>query len=129
MTMNILDENIRDPDWYQLRRWRLRMRKIGKDLGRVGTTDENVIPLLHQLRGVTFFTRDVDYCQRGLCHTAYCLVYLDVDPDQVAFFVRRFLRHPTFNSRAKRMGRVVRVQPMGLRVWRVQAPQAEEIPW
>lgn len=129
MAMNVLDENIPDREWHQLRRWRLRLRKVGEDIGRAGMSDQQIIPLLHQLRGVTFLTRDVDYYRQQLCHSSYCLVYLDVRADKTAFFVRAFLRHPAFDSRAKRMGRVIGVRPMGMHVWRLHAGAPELVLW
>jgi hypothetical protein len=45
---------------------------------------------------------------------------------EVAAFVRRFLRHPNFNARAKRMGRIIRISPTGIVSWRVR--DAKEIP-
>lgn len=44
---------------------------------------------------------------------------MNVGQNEVATFVRRFLRHPNFNTQAKRMGRVVRASHAGLAVWRL----------
>ena len=92
-------------------------------------TDENVIPLLRELGSVTFFTRDVDYNDRRLCHRAYCLVYLDVKIRWVAVMIRRFLRHPRFRTWADRAGTVVRVHPGGLHVWTRNAKKVEVVAW
>jgi hypothetical protein len=68
------------------------------------------------LRRPTLFTRDRDFYDPRLQHTGYCLVYVDVSPDDVAEFVRRFLRHPNFRTQAQRMGKVVRVHNDGISV-------------
>ena len=53
---------------------------------------------------------------------------LYVRDEDAARFVRRVLRHPELNTRAKRMGAVVRASEPGLRVWRRnEAEQA--LPW
>ena len=44
-------------------------------------SDEDIIPLLHQLGSVTYFTLDRDYYQQHLCHLRYCLVWLDIDEE------------------------------------------------
>ena len=59
--MNILDENIPESQRQLLRSWRIRTQQIGHELGRRGMKDEEIIPLLHQLRRPTFFTRDLDF--------------------------------------------------------------------
>lgn len=56
--MNILDENIPDSQLQLLRSWRIRVRRIGHGVGRQGMKHEEIIPLLHRLGAVTFFTRD-----------------------------------------------------------------------
>ena len=48
---------------------------------------------------------------------------------EVAHFVRRLLGHPSFDSRAKRMGAVIRVMPTGLATWRRNAEQEIRMAW
>jgi hypothetical protein len=50
-------------------------------------------------------------------------------PEEVAIFVRRVLRYSTLNTRAKRMGTVVRVSHRGLALWRLHAPEEEVMLW
>jgi hypothetical protein len=92
-------------------------------------TDSEVIPLLHQLDRPTFFTLDVDFYDRRLCHLGYCLVHLDVDEEKAGKFIRRVLRHRELNTRSKRMGCVIRVSPIGLARWRVHYKREEHFPW
>ena len=96
--MFVLDENVPEPQRAFLEAWHIRVRQIGVELVRKGTLDENVIPVLHQLRGVTFFTRDQDYYRRDLCHPRYSLVFLEVRPKDFADTIRRFLRHRAFRT-------------------------------
>lgn len=127
--MNILDENIPASQRQLLRSWRIRVRQIGYDIGRKGMQDDEIIPFLHQQRRPTFFTRDLGFYERSLCHSGYCLVSLAVEKNEAAFFVRRVLRHPEFDTQAKRMGTVIRVSATGLRVWRLHAEEESLLEW
>jgi len=107
--MNVLNEDSPDDQ----RRWllakRVRVQKIGRDIGRSGLKDDGIIPCLLQLNRPTFFTLYQNFCDRRLCHQEYCIVYLEMDDDVVADYVRRVLRHPELNSKRNRMGLVIRV--------------------
>ncbi len=127
--MNILDENIIDNQRQLLRSWRIAVRQIGYEVGRKGMKDRDIIPFLHQLRQPTFFTRDDDFYKHKLCHSGYCLVYLDVRKEEVAMFARRLLRHKAFNTKAKRMGNVIRASHIGLSVWHLHAEQKKRLDW
>ena len=127
--MNILDENIIDDQYQLLRRWRISVRQIGVDVGRGGMQDEEIITFLHGLNRPTFFTRDNDFCKSTLCHPKYCLVYLAIKKKEVAIFVRRLLRHPEFNTKAKRMGTVIWVSHVGLSVWYLHAEKEVRLSW
>ncbi len=100
--MNVLDENIPESQRQLLRSWRIRVRQIGYEVGRQGTKDERIIPLLHHLIRPTFFTRDSGFYDRRLCHANYCLVCLMVSQYEAASFIRRFLRHAEFKVWFKR---------------------------
>jgi hypothetical protein len=115
--LNLLDENFPADQAVVLRQWRIQFRQIGRDVARFGVQDLDIIPLLHRLKRVTLFTQDQDFFKLRLCHPAYCLVWLDVKPGEAAFYVRRFLRHPEFDSQAKRMGIVARANVQGLWCW------------
>lgn len=127
--MNLLDENIIKEQRLLLRSWRIRVRHIGHDIGRRGIQDEEIIPFLLRLPRPTFFTRDIGFYERRLCHARYCLVQLAVKKDEVAIFARRLLRHQEFDTKAKRMGAVVRVAHIGLSVWRLHAEQELSFEW
>jgi hypothetical protein len=127
--MNILDENIPESQRALLRSRRVALRQIGQDLGRKGMKDDEIIPLLHQMDRPTFFTLDGDFYDRRLCHEGYCLVHLDVEEEMVADYVRRLLRHRELNTKAKRMGRVIRVFPTGLALWRIHQEQESHLSW
>lgn len=127
--MIVLDENIPASQRQLLSSWRMRPRQIGLDVGRRGLPDGEVLTLLRRLRRPTFFTRDEDFYDRRLAHAKYGLVYLAVEKEEVAFFVRRFMRHPALNTQAKRMGVVVRVSSAGLSVWRLNAAADTHIDW
>jgi len=127
--MNVLDENIPDSQRQLLRSWRIPVRQIGHEVGRQGMKDEEIIPFLHELPSVTFFTRDLGFYRRRLCHADYCLVCLAVSQYEAASFIRRFLRHSAFNTQAKRTGKVIRVTHTGIRVWQLHGEKEEELMW
>ena len=79
--------------------------------------DENIVPFLLRLKHPTLLTRDADFFERRLIHPRYCLAWLDVDPGQTAFFIRRFLAHPLFRTNAQRMGKVICIAPRGMEYW------------
>jgi hypothetical protein len=125
----ILDENIIDGQRRLLNSWRIPVRQIGYETGRKGMKDREIIPFLLQLNQPTFITRDDDFYERRLCHTGYCLVYLDVRKEEVAAFVRRVLRQTAFKTKAKRMGKVIRATHVGLAVWNLHAEKEEFLDW
>jgi hypothetical protein len=128
--VNILDEDISIDECERLRARKIHFRQIGKGVGRLGMKDRaDIIPLLHALRRPTFFTRDHGFYHTSLLHPAYCLVYLDVAFDEIAEFIRRFLRHPAFRTQAQRMGKVVRVYHGGVSYWQVNVKKAQALRW
>jgi len=127
--MNLLDENIRHDQGEQLRKWRIPFRLLVRDLARSGIQDPDIIPLLHRGTRPTLFTHDQDYFKRSLVHPAYCLVWLDLYDGGAAVFIRRFLRHPDFNSHAKRLGKAVRLHPQRITFWQVGKPALQTRQW
>jgi hypothetical protein len=112
--MILLDENIPEAQRQLLRGWRIHARQIGVDVADKGIKDQAIIPLLHEIGGVTFFTRDLGFFSRQLVHRSYCLVCLELGQYEVASFVRRFRHHPRFSTERKRDGSVVRVGHRGI---------------
>lgn len=127
--MNILDENIPESQRQLLRSWRIHIQQIGYEISRKGMKDEEIIPFLHQLRKSTFFTRDLGFYKRQLCHSNYCIVCLAVGQYEAASFIRRFLRHPKLNTQAKRMGIVAWAGHLGIQVWQLHSEREEEVEW
>lgn len=127
--MNVLDENIIDNQRRLLGSWRIPVRQIGYEIGRKGMKDDEIIPFLRQLAQPTFFTRDLDFYKRNLSHMSYCIVYLEVRKEESAVFIRRFLRHPRFNTKAKRMGKVIRVTHTGVSIWALHQAKEEFDGW
>ena len=91
--------------------------------------DEEIIPFLHTLRDTTFFTRDMGFYDPKLCHSRYCLVCLVVGKEEVAVFLRRFLRHPAVDTKANRMRAVIRVSHVGFSIGRRNATNEAYINW
>ena len=127
--MNILDENIAETQRVLLSNWRIKNSQIGFDFSEKGIKDENIIPILHKLSNITFFTRDIGFYNRSLCHKDYCLVCLDVKQYEVASFIRRFFKHPLFDIKSKRMGKVVRLSSKGIQLWGIHAEKENKLEW
>ena len=127
--MLVLDENVPAGQRLLLRKWRVHFRVIGVDVASWGTTDENLIPALHGLPRPTFFTLDQNFYPRVWVHRGYCRVWLDVADDRAAEFVRRFLRHPPFETRARRTGIVARVHSRGVQFWKSARRGSQTVEW
>lgn len=127
--MNILDENIVENQCKLLRSWRIPFRQIGSGVGRQGMKDQEIIPLLHELRSPTFFTRDEGFFNRKLCHSKYSIVFLAVRKNESAVFVRRLLRHKELNTKSKRMGCIIRASQAGLTIWRIRTEKEVRHDW
>jgi hypothetical protein len=127
--VNLLDANILLSQRLLLRQWRIRHRQIGPDLGRADFADYEIITLIRQRKGITLVSLDKDFFQPKWLHRNYCLLWLNVHQLKCAEYFRRFLRHPNFNTKAKRMGTVVEAAPACLHVWRLHAKRAERVPW
>jgi hypothetical protein len=108
--MNILDENIGEDQREKLRRYKIRFRHIGTDIGRSGIDDtEQVIPMLLTLKQPTLYTRDRRFVQEKYRHDKYALVHLDVPPSFCADAIRRLQKDKRFNTSKKRLGQLIRV--------------------
>ena len=91
--------------------------------------DEEIVPLLLRLHNVTFFTHDHDFSGPQSCHSRYCLVWLAVKQDLLAEYARRLLRHPQFDTSAKRLGKVLRTGPSGVTVFERHRKVPRKIEW
>lgn len=127
--MIILDENFPESQRQLLKTWRIPVRQIGVEISRKGIQDDEIIPLLLGLRRPTFFTLDDDFYSRRLCHLRYCLVCVDVAQYEAAAFVRRFVRHPDFDTEAERLGAVVRLSRAGIFLWRLHVEEETRLDW
>ena len=107
--MYLLDENITKDQKELLERWRFHVKQIGVDFELKGIKDEQIVTLLQQTNGILFITRDSDFFKKEYCHSKYCIVFLDIEKYEVAYFIRKFLKHPLFNNNNKRMGKVFKI--------------------
>jgi hypothetical protein len=127
--MLVLDENLPAGQRLLLRKWGLRFRLVGVDVASWGTQDENLIPWLHRLPQPTFFSLDRDFYRPRWVHPSYGLVWLDVADNHAAEFIRRYLRHPSFDTQAKRMGVVARVHVGGVLWWQAKLRSPQSVAW
>jgi hypothetical protein len=127
--LNLLDENFPEDQLPRLVEWRIPFRRIGIGVARLGIKDPDIIPILHRLGSVTFFTHDKGFFDRTMCHRAYCLVWLEVRADDAAWFLRLFLKHSLFNASAKRLSIVARVHHDGIDFFRLNQPGIQRARW
>jgi hypothetical protein len=123
------EQNIPEDQRQLLRGWRIRVRQIGHEAGSPGMQDEEIIPLLHRTESSTFFTRDLGFYRGPLCHMQYCIVCLAVSRYEAASFIRRFLRHPQFQTQAMRLGKVIRSSHTGITLWQLHSDTQEKVGW
>ena len=126
--MIILDHNIPNDQAAQLQRRRVRFRQIGFEVGRPEWDDQQeILRFLHATKQITFFTRDLGFFRAPLRHANYCLVALTVPVLETAQYISKLLRHPDFNTRAKRNGRVVRISTKSIAFWEIGRMQQRTI--
>jgi hypothetical protein len=94
-----------------------------------GIKDENIIPFLHGLKRPTLFTHDQGFFRRELLHPRYGLVWLDVSDIEAANYIRRFLRHVRFNTKARRLGIVARAHHDGIDFYQRNRPGLQRLAW
>lgn len=127
--MILLDENIRQDQAIQLRRWHIPARILVENFARSGIQDPEIIPWLHRLKQPAFFTHDRDFFRRDLAHQNYCLVWLDMFDGNAAEFIRAFLKHELFDTAAKRMGVVARAHHAGIDFWQRNRAAIQRTRW
>ncbi len=64
-----------------------------------------------------------------LGHLSYCIAYYDVPLAEMAVYIRRFLRHPQFNTHAKRLGKVSKITTQRIEFWQVGHSTKSIIRW
>ncbi len=128
--MIVLDHNIPEGQAEQLRRWGVHFRQIGFEVGRPEWADQQeILRYLHAAKQVTFFTRDLGFYRRRLCHPNYCLVILTVPVLETALGMRRLLRHAALRTQAKRRGKVVRVSTDRIAFWQAGQEKLTSLAW
>ena len=127
--MIVLDENISAAEEAKLTGWGIRCRTIGVHVATKGDDDAQLLTFLLTLARPTFFSHDQDFWEQSRQHSRYCLVWLDTEETEQARFIRAFLRHPEFNTRAKRLGKVVRVHADGLTCHHSRHGRPKRIAW
>lgn len=127
--MILLDESVVESQRQLLRSGRVPARQIGREVGRAGMKDDEIIPLLRRIGRVTFFTRDLGFFSVKNCSRSYCIACLAVGQHETAAFVRRILHHPDLSTVAKRLGKVIRATPSGIRLCQVGENEETDLPW
>ena len=83
--------------------------------------DEAIPALLRSVRQPTFVTTNVtDFWRRVPAHSRYSVVCVALPSErlhELPPLLRRLLRLPEFNTKAKRMGKVIRVSPSQLQYY------------
>jgi hypothetical protein len=127
--MLVIDENLPASQRQLLRKWRIRFRAVGVDVATPGTQDLDLVPILHTLAKPTLFTLDRHFFRADWAHVSYGLVWLDVNDSEAAEYIRRFLRHPAFDTKSKRLGVVARVGATDIHFWRKGQSHLRIVKW
>ncbi len=94
--------------------------------------DERVPAILLTLRQPTFVTIDRDFWDRTLCHPDYGILYFPLQDEEqilVPDLLRALLRHPEFQTRADRMGKVARVSRSTIDFWQFPGQALQRVSW
>ena len=86
--------------------------------------DEAIPIVLRRVRQPTFVTTNVaDFWRRVPAHSRYSIVCIALPNErlhELPSLLRKLLRLPEFNTKAKRMGKVIRVSPSQLQYYERQ---------
>lgn len=128
--MIVLDHNIAEDQSQLLRDWRIHFKQIGVEAGRPEWEDfQEILRYLHQHKKTTFFTNDFDFFQPQLLHADYALIVIAAPIKETAAFIKRFLRHSQFKTKAKRCGKVIRLSPRVISWWEIGTERQKNLPW
>lgn len=128
--MILLDHNIPEDQAEQLRRWRIRFRQIGYEVGRPEWDDQQeILRYLHSVKRATFFSRDLGFFHPSFRHSNYCLVVLTGHVLETAPLIRRFLRHSEFKTRAQRTGKAVKLSSVMVAWWESGQNYQQSLVW
>ncbi len=128
--MIVLDHNIPKDQAELLRRRRVHFRQIGFEVGRPEWDDQQeILRFLHETKQITFFTRDLGFFRATLRHANYCLVTLTVPVLETARYISKLLRHPRFNTRAKRNGKVIKASTKKINFWEIGRQRQNSARW
>ena len=128
--MIILDHNIPQNQVEQLRVRKIHFKQIGFEIGRPEWDDQQeVMRYLHSAKESTFFTRDLGFFRRRLCHPNYCIVVLTVPVSETAKYIQNLLRHTHFKSKAKRAGKVMKLSTRKVLMWQGKQRTFTGLPW
>jgi len=129
MSRHIFDENFSAPLMEIIRTKLASVTQAGKDWGRSGWKDrDQIIPNLHG-SGATFHTLDSGFYDWRLSHRDYCLVYYEISEIELIEYIFRFLHHQNFDTRAKRLGKVIKVSPSQIAFWKINEYRFQSIQW
>ena len=59
----------------------------------------------------------------------YSLVYYDVPEAEIIEWIIKFVNHCSFNTRAKRMGKVIKVNPFQITYWELKDHKFKTVHW
>ncbi len=127
--MILLDENITHDQKIALEKARYKIKQVVVDVLRKGTQDEQIISWLQKQNRIVFCTLDDDFYKAILTHSSYCILHLDVERDEVSFYIRKFFRHAHFNSWRKQSGKIIRLSHAFISFYSGKDFQLKKIKW
>lgn len=132
MSQIIVDEQLgRTEVLLPLKRW-ITAQKIESLRPYEVIKDDRVLQILWELKRPTFVTIDSGFYDKRHCDRRYCLVYFvltSLEQNQLPDLLRQLLRLPEFETKAARMGKVVRVSKTDVRYWHLKADEEHRFEW
>lgn len=114
-----------------LRQW-ITVRRLAEVRPKEVILDDRIPEILLTLKQPTFVTIDKDFWQRRWCNPNYCIIYVavrDNQQDLLPGLLRQLWHRPEFQTRAKRMGKVIHVSSTGVKFWQFRGRTLQRISW
>lgn len=132
MSQFILDEQLAVNEVLNPLQRRLKVQRLVELRPGEHILDDRIPEILLTLTKPAFVTLDSDFWNVDLCHPGYAILYFalsDDDQDQVPHLLMELLKLDPFKTRARRMGKVVRVGKTLIQYWQRGSNTLHEIPW
>lgn len=132
MSQFILDEQLAVSEVISPLQKRLKIQRLVELRPGERILDDRIPEILLTLTKPTLITLDSDFWRMDLCHADYSIFYFALredDQDQVPKLLLKSLKLDPFKTRAKRMGKVVRIAKARIQYWKCGSNILHTVRW